>query len=88
MPRKSLHNLTYDTKSYTTKHLLWVISRKHNAFDQLIQIYSGWKSQTPRKDTGTSVIATMECYFPPIISKVADYETIHKLISGYEDIVF
>ena len=68
----------YNTKSYTTKHLLWVILGKQNVFDQLIPIYSGWKSQTPRKETGTSVIKTTECYFPSIISKVADYETIHK----------
>ena len=62
----------YDTKSYTIKHLLRVILRKENAFDQLMPIYSGWKSQAPRKDTGTSVIKTMECYFPSITSKAAD----------------
>ena len=85
MPSKNLHNLkiktrsfTYDIKSYTTKHLLWGILKKQNVFDQLIPIYSGWKSQTPRKDTGTSVIKTTECHFPSISSKVTDYETIHK----------
>ena len=40
-PRKQ--SFTYDTKTYTTKHFLWVILRKRNAFDQLIPIYSGWK---------------------------------------------
>ena len=39
---------TYDTRSYDTNHLLWVILRKKNAFDQLLPIYSGWKLQTRR----------------------------------------
>ena len=70
-------SLTYDTRSYTTNYLLWVILRKQNALDQLIPIYSGWKLQTRRKGTGTAVIKTTECYLPPILSKVTDYETIY-----------
>ena len=31
-----------------------------------------------RKDTGTAVIKTTECYLPPITSKVTDHETTHK----------
>ena len=68
----------YDTRSYTTNYLFWVILRMQNAFDQLIPIYSGWKLQTRRKDTATAIIKTTECYLPPITSKVTDYETIHK----------
>ena len=58
--------------------MLWVVLRMQNAFDQLTPIYSGWKLQTNRKDTATTVIKTTECYLPPITSKVTDYETIHK----------
>ena len=71
-------SFTYDTRSYTTNYLFWVILRKQNAFDQLIPIYSGWKLQTRRKYTATAVIKTTDCYLPPITSKLTDYETIHK----------
>ena len=71
-------SFTYDSRSHTTHYLLWVILRKQNAFVKLIPIYSGWKLQTRREGTGTTVIKTTECYLPPITSKVTDYETIHK----------
>ena len=68
----------YNTRFYTTNHLLCVIWRKQNAFDQLTPIYSGWKLQAHRKDTSTAVIKTTECYLQPITSKIAGYQTIHK----------
>ena len=58
--------------------MLWVILRKQNAFDQLIPIYSRWKSLTGRKGVGTAVIKRTECYLPLITSKVTDYQAIHK----------
>ena len=64
---------TYDTRSYTTNYLLWVILRKQNALDQLIPIYSEWKLQTCSKGTGTAVLKTTDCYLPPTTSKVTDY---------------
>ena len=67
-------SFTYDTRSYTTDYLLWVILRMQNAFDQLIPVYSRWKLQTRRKDTAAAVTKTL----PPITFKVTDYETIHK----------
>ena len=65
----------YNTRSSTTNYLIWVILIIQNVFDhQLIPIYSGWKSETRRKDTATAVIKKAECYLPPI----TDYEIIHK----------
>ena len=73
-------SFTYDTGSCTTNYLLWVIRRKQNAFDQLVPIYSGWKSQMRRKDTGTAANKRTEYYLLPVTSKITDYETIHKYV--------
>ena len=54
----------------------WITLRKQNAFDQIIPAFSGWRIKL-RKNTAKPLKKTVECYLPPITTKVTDFKTIH-----------
>ena len=59
--------------------LLLMLFRKWNSVDQTVPIFSGWLINI-RKKHSTNLIKTTETYLPPILSKVADFNSIQKYI--------
>ena len=57
---------------------LWLLFRKWNSVDQTVPIFSGWLINMQKKHSRN--LKTTETYFPPILSKVADFISIQKYI--------
>ena len=55
-----------------------MLFRKWNSVDQTVPIFSGWLINMQKKHSRN--LKTTETYFPPILSKVADFISIQKYI--------
>ena len=63
----------YDNSNYTIKYFLWVWTRHHNRFDQIVPSFPAWLLQD--RDS-SNLRKTVMTYLPPISTKVTEFSTI------------
>ena len=74
--------ISCDKSLFESLHYLWLYLRKQNGYDQILPIFSGCLVRERMKEIPkTALKKTTETYFPPITSKVTDFETISNYIT-------